>query len=131
MYVCAFFCVCVQVEALRRASHPSKESYRPSSIKKLRKLSPMLQRGSKLPNVGATRKKKKYYPYTIFTTRYRKLSTCIIVKSIFLSLFCEKMLTNRGAATIFQMGRTSENLLKSFKAISTYRPTVFRTEEYF
>jgi hypothetical protein len=28
VYVCAFFCVCVQVEALRRADHPSKESYR-------------------------------------------------------------------------------------------------------
>jgi hypothetical protein len=51
-------CVCVQVEALRRADHLSKESYRLSSIKKLRKLSPMLQSGSKLPRVGATRKKK-------------------------------------------------------------------------
>jgi hypothetical protein len=26
--VCAFFCVCVQVEAFRRVDHPSKESYR-------------------------------------------------------------------------------------------------------
>jgi hypothetical protein len=26
--VCAFFCVCVQVEALRRTDHPPKESYR-------------------------------------------------------------------------------------------------------
>jgi hypothetical protein len=30
--VCAFFCVCVQVEALRRADHPPKESYRLSMI---------------------------------------------------------------------------------------------------
>jgi hypothetical protein len=30
--VCAFFCVYVQVEALRRADHPSKESYRMSKI---------------------------------------------------------------------------------------------------
>jgi hypothetical protein len=29
--VCAFFCVCVQVEALRRADHPPKESYRLSN----------------------------------------------------------------------------------------------------
>jgi hypothetical protein len=41
-----FFCVRVQVEALRRADHPSKESYRMSLIKKLRKLSPMLQAGA-------------------------------------------------------------------------------------
>jgi hypothetical protein len=31
---------------MRRADHPSKESYRLSLIKKLRKLSPMLQNGS-------------------------------------------------------------------------------------
>jgi hypothetical protein len=44
VYVCTFICVCVQVEALRRADDPSKESYRLSLIKKLRKLSPMLQK---------------------------------------------------------------------------------------
>jgi hypothetical protein len=32
VYVCAFFCVCVQVEALRRADHPPKKSYRLSKI---------------------------------------------------------------------------------------------------
>jgi hypothetical protein len=32
--VCAFFCVCVQVEAWRRADHPPKEPYRLSLIQK-------------------------------------------------------------------------------------------------
>jgi hypothetical protein len=32
--VCAFFCVCVQVEALRRTDHPPKEPYRLSKIEK-------------------------------------------------------------------------------------------------
>jgi hypothetical protein len=32
--VCAFFCVCVQVEALRRGDHPPKEYYRLSMIQK-------------------------------------------------------------------------------------------------
>jgi hypothetical protein len=59
VFVYVFFCVCVQVEALRLANHPSKESFRLSLIKKLRKLSPMLRSGSKLPRVGATRKKKE------------------------------------------------------------------------
>jgi hypothetical protein len=30
--VCAIFCVCVQVEALRRADHPPKGSYRMRNI---------------------------------------------------------------------------------------------------
>jgi hypothetical protein len=30
--VCTFFCVCVQVEALRRTDHPPKGSYRQSKI---------------------------------------------------------------------------------------------------
>jgi hypothetical protein len=61
MYVCAFFCVCVQVEALRRADHPSKESYRLSLIKKLRKLSPMLQRAGVSSQVWELRGRKKKF----------------------------------------------------------------------
>jgi hypothetical protein len=51
--VCAFFCVCVQAQALRRADHPSKEYYRLFLIKKLRILtSPMLQKREQAPKCG-------------------------------------------------------------------------------
>jgi hypothetical protein len=59
MYVCAFFCVYVQVEALRRADHPSKESYRVSLIKKLRKLGPMLQKREQAPKCAGKKEEKK------------------------------------------------------------------------
>jgi hypothetical protein len=59
VYVCAFFCVCVQVEALQRTDHPSKESYRLSLIKKLRKHSPMLQKREQAPKCGTNEEEKK------------------------------------------------------------------------
>jgi hypothetical protein len=59
VYVCAFFCVCVQVEALRWADHPSKESYRLSLIKKLRKLSPMLQKREQALKCGSKEEEKR------------------------------------------------------------------------
>jgi hypothetical protein len=55
--VCAFFCVCVQT---RRADHPSKESYRLSLIKKLRKLSPILQKREQAPKCGSNEEEKNY-----------------------------------------------------------------------
>jgi hypothetical protein len=55
VYVCR---VCVQVEALRRADHPSKESYQLFLIKKLRKLSPMLQKREQTPKCGSNEGKK-------------------------------------------------------------------------
>jgi hypothetical protein len=58
VYVCAFSCVYVQVKALRRADHPSKESYRLSLNKKQENSALCSKSGSKLPSVGATRKKK-------------------------------------------------------------------------
>jgi hypothetical protein len=62
MYVCAFFCVCVQVEALRRADHPSKESYLLFLIKKLRKLSLCSKKREQAPKCGSNEeeRKKKY-----------------------------------------------------------------------
>jgi hypothetical protein len=54
------FSVCVQVEALRRADHPSKESNRLPLIKKLRKLSPMLQKREQAPKCGSNEEEKKY-----------------------------------------------------------------------
>jgi hypothetical protein len=59
VYVCAFFCVSVEVEALRRADHSSKESYRLSLIKNLRKLSPMLQKREQAPKCGSNEEEKK------------------------------------------------------------------------
>jgi hypothetical protein len=59
VYVCAFFCVCVQIETLQRADHPSKESHRLSLIKKLRKLSPMLQKREQAPKCGSSEEEKK------------------------------------------------------------------------
>jgi hypothetical protein len=58
VYVCAFFCVCVQVESLRRADRPSEESYRLSLIKKLRKLSTMLQKREQAPKCGSNEEGK-------------------------------------------------------------------------
>jgi hypothetical protein len=67
VYVCPFFCVCVQVEALRRANHPSKETYRLSLIKKLRKLSPMLQKREQAPTCGSNEEGKKIVVLTTVT----------------------------------------------------------------
>jgi hypothetical protein len=58
VYMCAFFGVCVQVEALRRTDHPSKESYRLPLIKKLRKLSPKLHKREQAPKRGSNEEGK-------------------------------------------------------------------------
>jgi hypothetical protein len=63
VFVCAFLCLCVQTEALRRADHPSKESYRLSLIKKLRKLSPMLQKREQAPKCGSNEEEKNSLIY--------------------------------------------------------------------
>jgi hypothetical protein len=59
VYVCAFLCLCTGREALRRADHPSKESYRLSLIKKLRKLSPMLQKREQPPKCGSNEEEEE------------------------------------------------------------------------
>jgi chemotaxis response regulator CheB len=71
VYVCAFFCVYVQAEALRRADHPSKESYRLSLIKKLRKLSSMLQKREQAPKCGNNEEEKHLKPFHSFAHHLR------------------------------------------------------------
>jgi hypothetical protein len=51
--MCAFFCVCTQVEALRRADHSSKESLPTVPDQETEETQPYA------PKAGATRKKKK------------------------------------------------------------------------
>jgi hypothetical protein len=49
----------IYLSILRQADHPSKESYRMSLIKKLRKLSPMLQKREQAPKCGSNEEEKK------------------------------------------------------------------------
>jgi hypothetical protein len=58
VFVCVFFYVCVQVEALRRADHPPKKSYRLSLIKK-QKTQPLLQKRKQAPKCGSNEEEKK------------------------------------------------------------------------
>jgi hypothetical protein len=81
VFVCAFFCVYVQVKALRRADHPSKESYRLSLIKKLRKLSPMLQKREQAPKCGSNKEGKKYV-YESFNTSEVRSALCYRVPAV-------------------------------------------------
>jgi hypothetical protein len=75
MYMCAFFYVCEQVEALRRADHPSKESYPLFLIKKLRKLSPMLQKREQAPKCRNNEEERKKY----INPEYTEKSVCKFV----------------------------------------------------
>jgi hypothetical protein len=61
VFLCVCVCVCVHAEALLRADHPSKESYRLSLIKKLRKLSPMLEKREQAHKCGSNEEEKKSY----------------------------------------------------------------------
>jgi hypothetical protein len=110
--LCVFLCLCTGREALRWANHPSKESYRLSLIKKLRKLSPMFRSGSKLPRVGATRK-KKYIWSEVITAMIMKIFLFWDTKS------CSPLNINlrfRGTCLLLQASRVSQakaNMIQS------------------
>jgi hypothetical protein len=57
--VCAFFCVCEQVKALRRADHPPKESYRLCMIKKKTEVNGQFHGGRPRPTGAVVPMKKK------------------------------------------------------------------------
>jgi hypothetical protein len=64
--MCVRFSVCVQVEALRRADHPSKEFYRLSLIKKLRN-QPYAPKAGASSRLWEQEEEKSIY---LFTTRF-------------------------------------------------------------
>jgi hypothetical protein len=78
--MCVFFCVCVQVEALRRADHPSNESYRLSLNKKLRKFSPILQKGEQAPKCGSNEEEKNAHVFRNANTIQRGYKEIIRVR---------------------------------------------------
>jgi hypothetical protein len=57
--VCAFFYVCVQVEALRRADHPPKESYRLSKDIENQSETESFMEAGQVQNLGCSAKEKK------------------------------------------------------------------------
>jgi hypothetical protein len=79
--VCVFLCLCTGRVALRRADHSNKESYRLSLIKKLRKLSPMLQKPEQAPKCGSNEEEKKTDLEIRFRT-YTAVLVCFVSKSM-------------------------------------------------
>jgi hypothetical protein len=73
VFVCvcvrAFFCVCVQVEAFRRAYHPLKESYRFSKIWKT-DVKHRVSWSRKKAQIGVVEPKKYYINYICFVYVY-------------------------------------------------------------
>jgi hypothetical protein len=81
--VCAFFCVCVQVEALRRADHPPKETYRMSKISKNR--SEWRVHGGRPRPTGAVVPRKKN---DRVINEFKDSSSCGLIKDTILGKFC-------------------------------------------
>jgi hypothetical protein len=62
-----------------RADHPSKKSYRLFLIKKLRKLSPMLQKREQAPKCGSNEEEKKIRHYYVWTVMYKRPKNIVSV----------------------------------------------------
>jgi hypothetical protein len=78
------FSVCVQVEALRRADHPPKESYRLSMIQKRKPKWNGEFHGGRPRPIGAVLPMKKKYIY-FFLNRLSRYKSCLL--RIYLLLF--------------------------------------------
>jgi hypothetical protein len=109
---------------LRRADHPSKESYRLSLIKKLRKLSPMLQKREQAPKcVEATRKEKKigrkrhagYAQYTY---------TCLMFSLLSLIKNRRKFMRSPCCVSVYTPTATGQRLCKQVPVGTNTHPTI-------
>jgi hypothetical protein len=121
------FSVCVQVEALRRADHPSKKSYRLSLTKKLRKLSPMLQKREQAPKCGSNEEERKVLIENIHLCKLIALECSIVFTcnlwSVWVNIFQPKYTNKRW----FQIKQRNERWVPclTFRILSSQKKRGF------